>query len=60
MDAFAEGYTFSEKNLGSYTGATIGDAYVGWQTATFPLKSYRTGWVTAAPVLRPMSIFIPM
>ena len=29
MDAFAEGYTFFEKNSGSYTGATIGDAYVG-------------------------------
>ena len=29
MDAFAEGYSFFEKNLGSYTAAAMGDAYVG-------------------------------
>ena len=29
MDAFAEGYSFFEKNSGSYTAAAMGDAYVG-------------------------------
>ncbi|BFK82145.1 hypothetical protein I3900191A7_22900 [Clostridium baratii] len=29
MDGFAEGYSFFEKNSGSYTAAAMGDAYVG-------------------------------
>lgn len=28
MEGFAEGYSFFEKNSGSYTSATMGNAYV--------------------------------
>lgn len=28
MEGFAEGYSFFEKNSGSYTAAAMGDAYV--------------------------------